>query len=126
MRTILIILSAIVVSSAAIAVRGEDKQEDKSSIWMKQKLAASQNIFAGLTKGDFDMIGKNANSMRAVGYLERWVRADIPGYRTLMNDFEYANKSLALAAQEKNLDKAMVAYMQLTISCVECHKMIRD
>ena len=126
MRTILIILSAIVVSSAAIAVRGEDKQEDKSSIWMKQKLAASQNILAGLTKGDFDMIGKNANSMRAVGYLERWVRADIPGYRTLMNDFEYANKSLALAARGKNLDGATVAYMQLTFSCVHCHKLIRD
>ena len=42
---------------------------------MKQKLAASQNIFAGLAKGDFDAIGKNAGSMTAVGYLERWVRA---------------------------------------------------
>ena len=35
-----------------------------------------------------------------------------------MNDFEYANKSLTLAAREKNLDGATVAYVQLTLSCV--------
>ncbi len=93
---------------------------------MKQKLAASQNILAGLTKGDFDAIEKNAQSMLVVEYLEKWVRAETPRYRKLTKDFEYANKALALAAREKNLDGATVAYVELTLSCIHCHKIVRD
>jgi hypothetical protein len=72
------------------------------------------------------MIGKNADSMIAVGYLEKWVRADTPGYRSFIDDFQYANKLLSLGAREKNLDKATLAYLQLTVSCVNCHRIIRD
>jgi hypothetical protein len=93
---------------------------------MRQKLAATQNILAGLTKGDYDTIQTNAQSMLVVGYLEKWVRADTPGYQNMMKDFEYANKSLTLAAREKNLDGATLAYVQLAISCVNCHKIVRD
>jgi hypothetical protein len=92
---------------------------------MKQKLVASQNILAGLTKGDYPLIEKNAQSMLAVGYLEKWVRSGTPRYQKLMNDFEYANKSLTLAAREQNLDGATIAYVQLTVSCVHCHKIVR-
>ncbi len=126
MRSTIAALGILVAALTTIAVGGEDQREDNASLWMRQKLTASQNIFAGLTRGDFDTIGKNADSMTAVSHLEKWIRSDIPGYRVLMNDFEYANKSLALAAREKNLDGATVAYMQLTISCVHCHKLIRD
>lgn len=44
----------------------------------------------------------------------------------MLNDFEYANKSLVLASKEKNLDAATLAYMELTVSCVNCHKIVRD
>jgi hypothetical protein len=93
---------------------------------MKQKLSASQNILAGLTKGDFEAIDKNAQSMLVVEYLEKWLRSDTPGYNMKLRDFEYANKALRLAAKEKNVDGATIAYIQLTLSCVHCHKLVRD
>ncbi len=107
--------------------RGDDDKPKapEPSVWMKQKLTASQNILAGLTKGDYEAIEKNAQSMLAVVYLEKWVRADTPGYQKLMRDFEYANKGLTLAARERNLDGATIAYVQLTFSCVHCHKIVR-
>ena len=83
-------------------------------------------MLAGLTKADFKAIEKNAKSMIAVGYLEKWVRADTPGYKTMLADFEYANKSLVLATRERNLDRATIAYLQLTLSCVNCHTLVRD
>ena len=64
--------------------------------------------------------------MIAVGYLEKWVLPDTPGYKTMLADFDYANKSLVLAAQERNLDRATIAYLQLTLSCVNCHTIVRD
>jgi hypothetical protein len=110
-----------------LARGGDDKAKLKdASVWMRQKLTASQNILAGLTTGDFSEIEKNAQAMLVVGYLEKWVRADAPGYQKMMKDFEYANKSLTLSAREKNLDGATLAFMQLTVSCVHCHKIVRD
>ena len=53
---------------------GDPPQGEAASLWMKQKLGASQNVLAGLTKADFESIEKNAKSMIAVGYLEKWVR----------------------------------------------------
>jgi hypothetical protein len=40
--------------------------------------------------------------------------------------FRSANKSLVRMAQEKDLDGATLAFMQLTQSCVQCHKVLRD
>jgi len=130
MRNLLTFLAALALMSSTLAIdlaRGDDEKskQQEPSVFMKQKLSASQNILAGLTKADFDAIKKNAESMLVVGYLEKWVRADTPGYQKMMNDFEYANKSLVLASREKNLDGATVAYIQLTISCVHCHKLVR-
>jgi hypothetical protein len=124
-------LAALVLLTAALPgnpTRGGDEppKEKAASLWMKQKLVASQNILGGLTKADFGMIVDNAQSMLVVGYLEKWMRANTPGYDTMLKDFEYANKSLVLAAREKNLDGATVAYLQLTLSCVNCHKVVRD
>jgi hypothetical protein len=139
MKKSLATLAALILITAPLAVqptRGDDQQEQEkqqekqkekpASIWMKMKLAATQNILAGLTKGDFDAIEKNASSMLFVDHLEKWLRADTPGYSMRLKEFEYANKSLKLAAHEKNIDGATIAYVQLTLSCVECHKLIRD
>ena len=131
MKKSLTILATLLLFTAINGVHptrgGDDQPKDKAgSLWMKQKLVASQNVLAGLTKADYGAIEKNAQSMIAVGYLEKWLRADTPGYQTMLRDFDYANKTLALAAREKNLDGATVAYLQLTLSCVNCHKIVRD
>jgi hypothetical protein len=126
--TILATLGLLLAVSGLLPSRaGDDQAKEKaSSIWMKEKLGASQNILAGLTKADYDAIEKNAQTMRFVGYLEKWVRADTPGYRNMVTDFEHANQALITTARRKNLDGATIAYVQLTLSCVNCHKLVRD
>ncbi|MHC5539828.1 hypothetical protein ACYOEI_16540 [Singulisphaera rosea] len=103
-----------------------DVPQDKSSIWMKHKLDASQKILEGMTRADYKQIEKNARSMKVMAYLEGYFRADMPGYKAQLHAFENANEAIVRAAQEKNLDGATIAYTQLTISCVSCHKLVRD
>lgn len=117
---------AIILGTAAAQEPKKPVSPATSSIWMQQKLKATEGVLGGLTRADFDAITANAGSMLAVGYLEAFARADTPGYRELMADFRYANKALMLAGKEKNLDGATVAYVQLTLSCVNCHKIVRD
>jgi len=93
---------------------------------MKKKLELSQNILAGLTEADFDKVRKNAQAMNFLGALEKWQRADKPDYKRQVSYFEFANLELIRQAGEKNLDGAALAYNQLTVSCVQCHKIVRD
>jgi hypothetical protein len=64
--------------------------------------------------------------MSILNYLERWSRADQPRYKQQVAAFDMANKELTKQAAAKNIDGAVLAYNQLTISCVQCHKIVRD
>lgn len=100
--------------------------QDKASLWMQLKLGATQKILEGMTRGDYESIEKHANAMQSVGHLEGWVRSDMPEYRAQLRAFDHANGAIVRAAQDKNIDGVTIAFAQLTISCVQCHKVVRD
>lgn len=122
------IIAACLLSSAVAG--GEDKKpaaarEDEPSIWMKKKLDYSQNILAGLATADFDQVAENAQAMQGLSKLEWFVRGQAPGYRTQLEIFQDANKEIIRQAQQDNLEGATLAFTQLTLSCVNCHKQLR-
>ncbi len=100
--------------------------QDKASLWMQLKLGATQKILEGMTRGDYELVEKHAKAMQSVGHLEGWMRSDLPEYKAQLRAFDHANGALVRAAQDRNLDGVTIAYAQLTISCVQCHKVVRD
>ena len=102
------------------------KQEHTTSFWMKKKLEYSERILAGLASEDYELIEKSAKSMSKLSELEKWLHLSSPNYRTQLKIFQYANDEMVAAAEDKDLDGATLAYMQLTLSCVNCHKLVRD
>jgi hypothetical protein len=125
MRNVLVLPLLASLLVLALPLRAQDEAAKRSSLWMRQKLAASQAVPKGLSAGDLDEVSKNATAMLLVEYLEKWVRADTPGYRTQLELFAFANRELIRAAREKNLDGATLAYNGLVVSCVNCHKIVR-
>lgn len=132
MRRWLYGLAVVAVCSMALAF-GQTLAQDKkpvepprSDVWMKKKLEFSQEILAGLTAGDFDRVNTNAQMLGFVGYLSAWLRADEEAYKRQITYFEFATKELGRQAKEKNMDGATLAYNQLTTSCVQCHKVVRE
>jgi cytochrome c556 len=119
------IVAALALLAFAVRVAGAD-EKDEPSYWMQKKMEYSGKILAGLAKADFEAIEKNAKSMNALSQIEKWVRASAPGYDSQLATFRSANKSLVRMAQEQDLDGATLAFMQLTHSCVQCHKVVRD
>ena len=130
MKTLLLAIALIALPLIAVAF---DEQDPKAEVvkhqlsvsLMKSKLDNSKNVLEGLTREDFPAIEKGAKAMRGLTVLEQWFRADTPRYKAQLNAFRYANDALIQAAEEKNLDAASIAYTQLTISCVNCHKQVR-
>lgn len=99
---------------------------DPKSFWMKKKLDYSKSILEGLANADFEIIGKDARAMNNLSQIEKWVRANTPEYRTQLRIFRFANEQLIEQADRENLDGASLAFVQLTLSCVNCHKVVRQ
>ena len=126
MRKVVLIAAVACLLGIAVTRAGDDPKEDEPSIWMKQKLAYSQRILNGLATEDFAMIEENATAMKGLSRIERFVRGKTEGYRTHLKTFEFATNELIRNSEQQNLDGATLAFTQLTISCVNCHKEIRN
>jgi hypothetical protein len=100
--------------------------EQQPSFWMRKKLDYSQNILAGIATADFDKIVENAEAMQALSKIEGFVRGRTPGYRTQLQIFEDSNQEILYQAKRDNVEGAALAFTQLTISCVNCHKQLRE
>lgn len=126
MRAAMIALVPLVAVGAALgALAGQDKQQPES-VWMKKKLEFSQSILAGITTEDFDKVRDSAAAMRRMSALEGFARRkDTKAYRAQLAIFEFSNDELLRYAEEKNIDGAALAFTQLTLSCVNCHKQLR-
>ncbi|WP_437229884.1 hypothetical protein SH661x_001672 [Planctomicrobium sp. SH661] len=107
-----------------------DQNQTESNKWMQLKLHSSQEILAGLTNGDFKKIEDQSRRLLVFNILENWRRenplARDSEYQGQLNSFEFAVKELVRHSEAKEIDGALDAYVRLTRSCVECHKVIRD
>ena len=125
--SVVLVAAAMWPHSAAVA---EDKDPpadaaNQPSLWMKKKLEHSQNILSGLASGDFDKIAENAEAMQGLSKIEWFIRGRTPGYRTQLEIFLDANAEIIKQAKQDNLEGSTLAFTQLTISCVNCHKQLR-
>ncbi|MGE0756443.1 MAG: hypothetical protein AB7O38_05465 [Pirellulaceae bacterium] len=102
------------------------ESEAAGSVWMKQKLSHSEGILEGLTRGNLDLVSKHATAMKALNKIEYFVRREPAGYRTQLHQFQFAIDELVRTAQAGNLDGATLAFTQMTVSCVNCHKQLRS
>jgi cytochrome c556 len=119
-----IALVMIAVGMTFVAMARQDEKD--ASVWMKKKLEYSKNILEGITTEDFDAVRQSATAMRRMSELEGFARRrDTKAYRTQLSVFEFSNDELIRFAQEKNIDGASLAFAQLTLSCVNCHKQLR-
>jgi hypothetical protein len=106
--------------------KSDDTSEKPVSFWMEKKLEYTQGILRGLAVGDLQSVQEKAEQMRVVSRVEGWVRNRKPGYREQFQAFEFANAEILRNAKADNLDGAAIGFQQLTITCVSCHKILRD
>jgi hypothetical protein len=126
-------LSAAIVALLATAVadphsRGAAQQPHSRKEFMRQKLAFSQKVLEGLTLEDYAMIAKNAKALKLLSQASEWEVPTIPNateFVAFTTEFQQMTDTLGQKAKEKNIDGATLAYIRLTMSCVNCHKYVR-
>jgi hypothetical protein len=104
-------------------------QDAKRSELMRQKLDFSQAILESLTLGETAKIPAKARALRRLSQAAEWEVPTIPDvqqYGAFTTEFQRLCNDLVRKSQDNNLDGATLAYTGLVVSCVHCHKFIRD
>lgn len=105
--------------------QADDKPALDLSKIMEKKLELSKEILAGMVTEDFDKISSNADRLLKLAKTQ-WIQNETSEYRAQLKDFWIVVDGLKTAADEKNADGATLAYVQMTLSCVKCHKYLRN
>lgn len=122
-RWTLLLAALLGVGGWAVSSQGQPDQATK--LFMRRKLEHSQKVLEGIAVEDYRKIADNASAMGALSQAATWRVLPTPEYLRYSAEFQRLSDELARAANEKNLDRATLVYMQLTINCVNCHKHVR-
>lgn len=99
---------------------------DQVAVFMRAKLGHSQNVLEGLAIEDFDLIERGAQELSLVSEDASWQVLQTEDYARQSAEFRRSCDSLRKAAKDRNLDGAALAWMEVTMKCVQCHKYVRD
>lgn len=104
-----------------------DHRDDGSLLTplMRMKLEKSKAILEGLTLEDYDKVASNARSLRLLSTESGWNVIQTREYADQSRDFQRAADLVVEAAEEKDIHRATMGYVAMTVRCVECHSYMR-
>ncbi len=126
-RAITIVVVVLVTLGApGLASRGDDKEPKGVKELMHKKLVSSQKILEGISLNDFKIVATNADDLIDISKQTEWRVLKTPQYEVHSNEFRRNAENLIKNSKDKNLDAAALSYVELTLTCVRCHKYVRE
>lgn len=130
MRKLFVFMVGVLVCVGLVGTRGHTQDDNlpkkNVKIFMQAKLVHAQKVLEGLTTDDFDLVAQNSQKMSLLSLASTWQVLQTPEYVRRSTEFRHAVDALTKAAEKENLDGATLAYVNVTLKCVECHKYVRS
>jgi hypothetical protein len=101
------------------------KPDDAGTI-MQKKLTQAQKLLEGIALADLDRVGQHARELSALSRQAEFKVLKTAQYELHANEFRRALDDIDKGVKQKNLDAATLGYVDLTMSCVRCHKHVRE
>jgi len=121
-------LAAAALAAIALAGPAADSppEPDKVAVFMRAKLGHADRVLEGLAVADFDLIERAAQELSLASLDSNWQVLQTEDYARHSDDFRRSCNALRGAAKARNLDGAALAWMEVTMKCIQCHKYVRD
>ena len=120
----------VVVGSFLMGILGADekspenhKASDPATV-MKDKLHHTHALLTSLAQEDFAALQESSQKLQRVAR-QQWINNPSPEYRAQLQIFWTTLQGIESGAERKEIEDATLAYMQMTLACVKCHKIIR-
>jgi hypothetical protein len=121
-----LLVTALALLPMAPAVGGGEASPSKVAKLMQRKLQRAQKVLEGVAVKDFDLISKNAQELIEISKEAEWKVLKTNMYEIYSKDFRRNAEALIANAKDQSLDAAALSYVELTLTCVKCHKHVRD
>lgn len=125
-----IVVVVFVVAVFGPLIRGfgvkaaQPKPEDATI--MQKKLTHAQKLLEGIALADLAKIGEHTRQLSQLSKLAEFTVYKTPQYELHANEFRRALEDIQRGVNQKSLDAATLGYMDMTLSCVRCHKHVRE
>lgn len=123
-KLFLFVLVLFIAAGLSVAL-AQSKRNRAAKEFMREKLELTQGVLEGLAVENYDLIIVKGAKISAMTKEMDWRIFENPNYEQQSATFRRHVDSLVKAAREKNLDAATLAYVRVTMSCVDCHKLVR-
>jgi hypothetical protein len=120
------ILTLLMLLAGIPALSGHGAEPRKVDEIMKQKLKHAQKVLEGVAIKDFKKINQSAEELLLLAKEEEWKVLRTPAYENYSNEFLRNTQALMKNAKDENLDACALSYVELTLTCVKCHKHVRE
>jgi hypothetical protein len=107
------------------ALSGHDDSKELRDL-MQRKLKASQRVLEGIALNNFEQIARNGEELILISKDAEWKVLKTPMYELHSNEFRRNAESLVRAAKDRTLDGTALAYVDMTLNCVKCHRYVRE
>jgi len=126
MKTRTLLLAVMIIAAIGLAAGfAQSKRNRAAKEFMREKLELSQRVLEGLTMEDYGLVVSKGTRLSAMTKEADWRLFENPEYDQQSILFRRQVDALIKSAKDKNLDAATLAYVRLTMSCVDCHKLVR-
>ena len=120
--SVAIVVALLIAFGAGIA---RTQLPDQRETFMRVKLVRAQRLLEALVQEDYDMMVREAQGMKLLSQDASWEVYQGVEYEQRSIAFRRSAEALTTAAKQRNLDGATLAHIELTLSCISCHKYIR-
>jgi hypothetical protein len=128
-RRIVLASVGLALGAAAWAAQEGAQKPHSRAEFMRMKLEYSKKVLEGLTLEDYPAISKNAKALKRLSEAAEWEVPTIPNatdYVVFTTEFQRLTDEMDRKAKDQNIDGATLAYLRLTMNCVNCHKYVRQ
>ena len=101
------------------------EQEPNIRFIMQRKLDHAHSLLEALVTEDFETLEDSAGALRALSEESGWFVMMTPEYTERSTAFRRSVMEIEASAKEKNLDRAALGYVDMTLQCVRCHQFLR-
>ena len=119
-----VIVSGVLAVGLTLCL-AQSKRERAAKEFMRDKLELSQKVLEGVATEDWDLVIAKGNRLSAMTQEADWRVFENPDYDQQSKTFRQQVDLVVKAAKKKDLDAATLAYVRMTMSCVDCHKAVR-
>ena len=94
--------------------------------FMRQKMQASNLILEGLCMDDLQSVADCSKTLLKMPSEAKWRVSNDMMYRRYSTEFVQAVEELQKEAEENDIDGASLAWVNVTMKCLKCHKWVRN